>query len=177
MTLRLSPGPLRIPPDYVFEGSIGVEVTRLSEGDERSLYSLGQVVTEVLSGLAPPGNGLSLCVFLVYEPLRSFPRKKRLRKQVREALIPYTGAYRMPGGIEDLRLPCGLSLRLVHLKTTEGLATFEFRGFSGMTGRHVRDKLLKDFRRAITKKSIAISNRRNQYQNLVAHLGGPGIQQ
>ena len=151
------------PPDFVFKGDIAVEVTRLSEGDETSLHSLGPVVENVLSDLGPPGNGLSLCVFWVYEPSRSFPETKRTKEQVRDALMPYTKPYTMPAGIEDLRLPCGLSLRLVHIQPTNDLARFEFGGFSGMTGRHVRDKLLRDFKRAIKKKSKGISNRRNQF--------------
>jgi len=151
------------PPDFVFNGSIAVEVTRLSEGDETSLHSLGPVVEDVLSDLGPPGNGLSLCVFWVYEPSRSFPEAKRTKEQVRDALMPYTKAYTMPAGIEDLRLLCGLSLRLVHIQPTEGPARFVFGGFSGMTGGHVRDKLLNDLTRAVRKKSIDISNRRNHF--------------
>ena len=151
------------PPDFVLNGSIAVEVSRLSEGDETSLHSLGPVVEDVLSDLGPPGNGLSLCVFWVYEPSRSFPEVKRTKEQVRHALMPYTKAYSMPAGIEDLRLPCGLSLRLVHIQPTKDPARFVFGGFSGMTGRHVRNKLLSDLRRTVTKKSINISNRRNHY--------------
>ena len=151
------------PPDYVLKGDIAVEVTRLSEGDETSLHSLGSVVEDVLSDLGRPGNGVSLCVFWVYEPSRSFPEKMRTKEQIRNALIRYTKPYSMPAGIEDLRLPCGLSLRLVHIRPSGDPARFEFGGFSGMTGRHVRDKLLEDFRRAITKKSKGISNRRKQF--------------
>lgn len=155
--------PRRDPPDFVLNGSVAVEVTRLSERDETSLHSLGSVVEDVLSDLGPPGNGLSLCVSWVYEPSRSYPKTKRTKEQVREALMPYTNAYTMPAGIEDLRLPCGLSLRLVHIEPREDPARFVFGGFSGMTGRHVRDKLLNDLTRTVTKKSIDISNRRNHF--------------
>ena len=151
------------PPDYVFKGDIAVEVTRLSEADETSLHSLGSVVENVLNDLGPPGNGVSLCVFWVYEASRSFPKKMQTQEQVRDALMPYTKGYTMPARIEDLPLPCGLSLRLVHIQSTKVPARFEFGGFSGMTGRHVRDKLLKDVRRAIEKKSKGISNRRSQF--------------
>lgn len=151
------------PPDFVFNGSVAVEVTRLSERDETSLHSLGSVIEDVLSDLGPPGNGLSLCVFWVYEPSRSFPKTKRTKEQVRDALMPYTKTYTMPAGIKDLRLPCGLSLRLVHIQPTDDPASFEFCGFSGMTGRHVRDKLLNALTRTVTKKSSDISNRRNHF--------------
>ena len=156
--------PSHDPPDYVIEGDIAVEVTRLTEGDERSLHSLEGVVTDVLIGLEPTGNGLSLCVFWVYEALRVFPKKKQMRQQIRDALIPYTKAYRMPAGIEDLRMPCGLSLRLVHIQPTVGPPTFKFGGYSGMSGTDVRGKLLKDLKRAVKKKSLAVSSRGNQYE-------------
>ena len=62
------------PPDFVLNGDIAVEVTRISEGDETSLHSLQKVAEEALAELGPPGNGSSLCVMWVYESTRSFPR-------------------------------------------------------------------------------------------------------
>ena len=152
------------PPDYVMEEDIAVEVTRLSEGDEQSLYSLEGVLSDTLSGIGHPGNGISLCVFWVYEPLRFLPKKRDMRQQIRRALIPYTKAYTMPAGLEDLRLPCGLSLRLAHIQPTEGPATFRYGGFSGMTGTHVRGKFLKGFKCAVNQKSRAVKDRRSQYE-------------
>ena len=59
------------PPDYVFNGDIAVEVTRISEGDETSLHSQKKVAEDVLAELGPPGNGSPLCVMWIYEPTRS----------------------------------------------------------------------------------------------------------
>ena len=155
------------PPDYVLNGNIAVEVTRITEGDETSLHSLGPVVEDVLKNLGPPGNGQSLCVLWVYEPLRCLPPRKHMKKQIRNALMPYTERWAVPeklrylslAGIEDLLLPCGLSLRLAHPRPTSGAPSFKFYGFSGMTGSHVRQELLKALRHADRKKSEDVRDR------------------
>ena len=160
------------PPDYVLNGDIAVEVTRLSEqgrGSKTSLpslHSLEEVVEDVLKDLGPPGNGQSLCVFWVYAPWRCLPKKKKhmkkqMKKQICNALMPYTERCAMPeklrylslAGIADLPLACGLSLRLVHLRPTNEAPIFKFCGFSGMTAAHDRKKLLKDLKHAVRKKS------------------------
>ena len=155
--------PASDPPDYVLNGEIGVEVMRISEGGETSFHSLERIAEDVLSTLGPPGNGLSLSVAWVYEPTRPLPEPKQMKKQIRAALTPYTKPYSMPGGIQDCRLPCGLSLRLVHLLHTNGEPCFELQGFSGMTGKHVREKLLENFRRAVVRKTKAIGCQRNKF--------------
>ena len=160
------------PPDYVLNGDIAVEVTRLSEQGRGttslpSLHSLEEVVEDVLKDLGPPGNGQSLCVFWVYAPWRCLPKKKRMKKQIRNALMPYTERCAMPeklrylslAGIADLPLACGLSLRLVHLRPTNEAPSFKFCGFSGMTEAHIRKKLLKDLKHAVRKKSEDVRDR------------------
>lgn len=151
------------PPDYVLNGDIAVEVTRISEGDETSLHSLKKVAEDVLAELGPPGNGSSLCVMWVYEPTRSFPRPERMKEQIRTALTPYTKPYSMPAGIEDCRLPCGLSLRLVHSWPTNEEPSFKLQGFPAMTGNHIREKLLENVERAVTKKIEKIRDRRSDF--------------
>ena len=161
--------PKRDPPDYVLDGEIAVEVTRLSEQGRGttslpSLHSLEEVVEGVLKDLGPPGHGRSLCVFWVYEPSRCLPKPKRMRKLIRDALMPYTERSAMPEklrelsltGIADLLLPCGLSLRLVHHQSTDDTPSFTFCGFSGMTAEHVREKLLKDLKCAVVEKAKSI---------------------
>ena len=157
------------PPDYVLNGDIAVEVTRLSEQGRGttslpSLHSLEEVVEDVLKDLGPPGNGQSICVFWVYAPWPCLPKKKRMKKQIRNALMPYTERCAMPEklrelsltGIAHLLLPCGLSLRLVHRQSTDDAPSFKFCGFSGMTGEHVREKLLKDLERAVVEKAKSV---------------------
>ena len=151
------------PPDYVLNGDIAVEVARISEGDETSLHSLKKVAEDALAELGPPGNGSSLCVMWVYEPTRSFPRPKRMKEQILAALMPYTKPYSMPAGIEDCRLPCGLSLRLVHFWPTNDEPSFKLQGFPGMTGKHIREKLLENLERAVTKKIKKIRGRRSDF--------------
>ena len=151
------------PPDYVLNGETGVEVVRISEGDETSLHSLERIAESVLRELGPPGNGLSLSVMWVYEPARSLPEPKQMKEQIRAALTPYTKPYSMPGGIQDCRLPCGLSLRLVHLRHTKDEPCFKLHGFSGMTGEHVREQLLESFKGAAVRKTKAIGCQRNKF--------------
>ena len=92
------------PPDYVLNGEIAVEVTRISEGDETSLHSLGPVVEDVLKDLGPPGHGRSLAVFWVYEPSRCFPTVKAMKRQIRNVLMPYTERCADPEKLRDLSL-------------------------------------------------------------------------
>ena len=156
------------PPDYVLNGEIAVEVTRISEGDETSLHSLGPVVEDVLKDLGPPGHGRSLAVFWVYEPSRCFPTVKVMKKQIRNALMPYTERCADPeklrdlslGGIADVALPCGLSLRLGHFPPTEEAPIFKFvLHFSGWTEEHIRERLLEGFKHAVRTKSGKVRDR------------------
>ena len=156
------------PPDYVLNDDVAVEVRRISEGDETSLHSLGLVVEDVLKDLGPPGNGQSLSVFWEYEPSRRFPRKKRMKKQIRDALMPYTERGAMPeklrylslAGIADAPVSCG-SLLLVHLRSTNEAPSFKFCGFSGMTGAHVREKLVEGLKHAVREKTQGVQERGN----------------
>lgn len=129
-----------------------------------SLHSLEEVVEDVLKDLGPPGHGRSLCVFWVYKPSRCLPKPKRMKKLIRDALMPYTERCAMPEklrelsltGIADLLLPCGLSLRLVHHQSTDDTPSFKFCGFSAMTAEHDRERLLQDLERAVVEKAKSV---------------------
>ena len=158
------------PPDYVLNGEngeIAVEVTRISVGDARPLHSLETVGEETLKDLGPPGCGRSLAVLCGYPPSpRDLPKRKVIKKQIHDALTPYTewGAvperleYLSRAGIEDLSMPCGLSLRLVHCLPPTEAPRFTFFGFCDWE-EHVREGLLKGFVDAVRKKSEAVRNR------------------
>lgn len=156
------------PPDYVLNGKIAVEVTRISEGDETSLHSLGRIAKDALKDLGPPGHGRSLAVFWVYEPSRCFPKARAMKRQIRNALMPYTEQRADPeklrdlslGGSADVSLPCGFSLRLAHFLPTEEGPIFKFvHHFSGWTEEHIRERLLEGFKRAVRKKSDDVRDR------------------
>lgn len=172
VSLSGAPGSVRRsiyePPDYLLNGEIAVEVTRISEGDETSLHSLCPVVEDVLKNLGPPGHGRTLAVFWVYEPSRCLPSPKLMKKQIRNALMPYTEPCADPeklrdlslAGIADIDLPCGLSLRLVHCLPTEEAPIFKFvLHFSGWTGEHIWERLLEGFKRAVRTKSGKVRGR------------------
>lgn len=76
-----------------------------------------------------------------------------------QCAVPEKLKYLSLAGIADLSMPCGLSLRLAHLRPTKEAPSFEFCGFSGMTGVHVREKLLKDLKHAVRKKSEDVRKR------------------
>ena len=155
------------PPDYVLNGEIAVEVTRLSDGDETPLHSLGAVVEDVLKGLEPPGHGRSLAVLCGYPPSpRNLPRRKVLEKEISDALTPYMKWGLVPGkldhlsraGLEDLPMPCGLSLRLVNCLAPTEAPRFAFFGYYDWD-EHVRRGVLKGFVDAVRKKSEDVRKR------------------
>ena len=93
------------PPDFVVDGAVAVEVTRLSQlvdvGDDKRSVSeeerrkpLTALLKKLLNGLGTPGNeGRSWDVTCEYDLSEPLPPRKIVEAQVRDALAPLTKPY------------------------------------------------------------------------------------
>ncbi len=97
--------PCNDPPDYVVDGTIAVEVTRLSQritvgsdersmGEEEAREPLADQIAKTLELLGPPGNeGMSWVIDCEYDFSVPLPNRKTVSAQISDALTPLLKPY------------------------------------------------------------------------------------
>ena len=96
--------PASDPPDYLIDGRIAVEVTRLNQrirvgnsenqtGEEKYRIPLDKAIEKTLKDLAPGDERKSWTVDCEYNFSKSPPKQNDVEKQIRTALLPLTRPY------------------------------------------------------------------------------------
>ena len=187
------------PPDIVVEGEYAVEVRRLNlkirqgEGEETPRISLQRTIEKTLAGIGPPAKDQSWVIDCEYDFSRFF-KKRVVKRQVREALLPLTQPYdeKIFGelrskyldyhkhaheldylGALHLCLPCGICLELQDISVQP--ARFVLQDVSDGEGVLVLPELQKNIESAIKEKSERIRGRENNFGAwwliLIDHIG------
>ena len=157
-----------VPPDFLANGRIAIEVRRLNQnfvaesgevgGIEKARFDLLRCVRGVLSSLGPPAMAQSW--FVCYEFCRPLPPLLKLRREIREVLLAFRA-----GQIDDrrIRICDRFSLELIPSSVTLS-HYFVLGGYQDLdSGGWLVAELERNLRICIREKGDKIARVRSRY--------------
>ena len=188
--------PCQDPPDFVADGTLGVEVRRLNcqvkgQGEEEFEQPLGRLIKATIKGMTPKRG--TWIVYGEFPYAEGLPDAKEAKKGIQQAVLPLTE--RVDGEVLDelrsrylnrcehsheldlleelhLCLPCGIHLDLVEVESSS--PGFKLGNISQGKGILLEAGLKKSMEFAIEVKTTKIKDREQDYEwwlVLVDHIG------
>lgn len=162
----------RVPPDFLIEGGIAVEVRRLNQmhksgiempGLEQIQRSFADKIPILLKGLGLSPAGNSWFVFLTFR--RPLPPWRQLSKRLSEELQAFSqDAGRRIGSGHTIRVEKNFSIHLQRASSAHG-EFFVFGGYSDLdAGGWVISELERNMTICVSEKTNAIAPFRHKYR-------------
>ena len=158
----------KVPPDFLIDGRIAVEVRRLNQNEdtpegrrglEETARPLYAAVTKVLNSLGPPTTGVSW--FVLYTFSRPLPAWKQLEQKLADALHSFQ---ELPGDQPTvIRIASGFTLKFVRASKTH--PTFFVLGGSSDHdgGGFIVAEMVRNLRICIDEKSRKVARFLGRY--------------
>jgi len=158
----------KVPPDFLVDGHIAIEVRRLNEGDDtgkghRGLEEVSKplhtLVTRTLAAIGPPSDDVTWFVHLTYR--RPLPSWKSLRNDLHDALTNV----KMRTDLQDLELRVSNKIRLSFIRASKPHPDLFVLGGSSDrdSGGFVVAELVKNLNVYIAEKARKVERVRHRY--------------
>lgn len=172
-----------IPPDFVINGKIAVEVRRLNqntefdgrmEGLEQSAYPLYRKIESLLKSLGPPTGDFSW--FVLHHFSRPIPEWPELREWIRKRCLEVASIPAPQPGAQ-LEAKLNHNFDVVFLRSTDKHESLFLMGGSSDqdSGGFILSEMEKNMKHCIQEKSRKTSAHRERYSEwwlaLVDHIG------